>query len=287
MKNQIYLMLVRKVNPVLTGAAKAAAYLKNFVAGDSLDVPFMKFIRVQSTSHSIGFAGEQSVTERVGDSAQTFTTETGKSASGYNQLSDEIEERFVRDRILHSNRFQHDRWGNRNFANGGIVANENASAFSSFKKNQYVNINLPAHDDFTFTKYVDNSTPQLAYGCTAQEPFSFAAFFYRRRIGVGIKGVRLPYLTIGLNKCLISSWSLADDMETVKLSYKDIVWATYDQIADINAPTGMSSRIWDTESKEGGEKKEAYIAQALVGLLATAGGILADQFADATEVTDG
>lgn len=274
MNTQIYLMLVRKVNPNLPAPAKAAAMLKNFIMGDSLDAPFLKFIKVQSVSHSIEFGGEQSVTERHGKIAKTYKTDTGSSAGDYSQ-SRTRDHKWLAGRTV-----TYDRWGNKLHSGGGRDDRTYArntgftggfkGLVSTFKNNQYVNINLPDHDDFTFTKLVDNATPQLAYGASAQEPFYFAAFFFRRRIGAGIDGMRMPFMGIALRKCLITSWSLDDETEKISLKYKHICWGTFDQVADINAPTGMSQRVWNTESNEGGEKPLGYVLQALVGGLTVA-----------------
>lgn len=280
MNTQIYLLLVRKVNPHLPMAAKVPLMLKNFVMGDSLDAPFLKFIKVQSVSHSIGFAGEDKVTEVVDGAAKTFKTSTGKSASGYNVRSDPqwggggystIHDRWgaVETTSFNDHR-KHTPAGSRQFGfiGGGF---SDPGFFSGFKNNQYVNINLPGHKDFVFTKLVDAATPQLAYGCSAQEPFYFAAFFFRRRIGAGIDGMRMPFMGIGLRKCLITGWSLGDEVETITLKYKQLVWGAFDQTADINAPTGLSQRVWDTDKNEGGEKAEGYIIQALIGALTVGG----------------
>lgn len=272
MNTQIYLMLVRKVNPNLPTAAKVAAMLKNFVGGDSLDVPFVKFIRVQSVSHSIGFGGEESVTQVEDGVARTYKTDTGGSASDYDPTN--VTRRVHKDTGLaydvHANRWGHTITSGITKARMG--GGRQGGFFSRFKNNQYLNINLPDHDNFTFTKSIDNATPQLSYGCSAQEPFYFAAFFFRRRIGAGINGVRLPFMTLGLTKCLITGWSLEDETEKVTLKYKDIMWSTWDQIADVNVPTGASARVWNTETQEGGEDARAYLLQALVGALSAGAG---------------
>ena len=277
MNTQIYLMLVRKVNPKLPLVAKIPLMLKNFILGDSLDTPFFKFIRVQSISSSIGFAGEKSVTLRHSRSghAKTYKTETGKEASDYDAEQDT---RWGAD--------TGGKWynvgGRHGWSAEGTTKTERAASVMrsgvvpwassvTLKNNNFANINLPEHSEFVFTKNIDNATPQLAYGCSAQEPFYFAAFFFRRKIGAGIAGVRLPYMGIGLTQCLINGWSLSDDVETVTLSYKKIMWGTFDQTADINAPTGMSYRVWETDKKTGGETAAGLLIQGLIAGLTLAG----------------
>ncbi len=268
MNTQIYLMLVRKINPNLPTAVKIPLLLKNFVMGDSLDAPFIKFIRVQSVSHSIGFGGGSSVTrvEGEGEDAKAVNYSTGTKPTKYGDMDKNVNVGGDNSRYV-------DRWedwdvGNDRTSGYGIGG---LRFFSGFKNNDYLNISLPEHNELTFKKYVDNATPQLAYGCSAQEPYYFAAFFYRRKIGAGIKGVRLPFMGIGLTKCLITGWSLDDEMESVTLKYKNIMWGTFDQLADINAPTGMSYRVWDTDNKEGGETTKGLLLQGLIAGLTAAG----------------
>jgi type VI protein secretion system component Hcp len=258
--------------------------LKNFVMGDSLDVPFIKFIKVQSVSHAIGFDAGNKVTrvEDVDGKNTAVTYSNAKEAGGYDAGDNYSKWRITpREGVVGE---RHSRWQTQSVASISDARQKRSTAsghglgglrfFSGFKNNDYLNISLPDHNEFTFTKLVDNATPQLAYGCSAQEPYYFAAFFFRRRIGAGIEGVRLPFMGIGLTKCLITSWGLSDETETITLKYKQIMWGTFDQIADINAPTGMSYRTWDTDKKEGGETAEGLALQMLIALL-TAGGALA------------
>jgi len=280
MNTQIYLMLVRKVNPKLPLPMRIPLMLKNFVMGDSLDVPFIKMIKVQSVSHKIGFdeGGKITRVEGEGKDAKAVTYSSAKEAGAYG-AGDAYSDIQVMPRkgVLGE---VSNRWQTRTVASLDSKVKTSGYGmgglrfFSGFKNNDYLNISLPDHNEFTFTKLVDNATPQLAYGCSAQEPYYFAAFFFRRRIGAGIEGVRLPFMGIGLTKCLITSWDLSDETETVTLKYKQIMWGTFDQVADINAPTGMSYRTWDTDKKEGGETAEGLALQMLIAAL-TAGGALA------------
>ncbi len=237
MNTQIYLLLVKKMNPHLPKTLPLM--LKNAILGDSLDVPFLKLIRVKSINQQIEFEGETELTE-VRNGALNVVSTSGNSVGSYADASG----------------------GNRH-ANGGRL--------TSMKANSFANLTLPSHSAFSFTKWLDNATPQLAYACTAQSPISEAIFFFRRRIGAGIAGVRMPFMCIRLKKCLISGWSMSGDAETVTLKYREIMWATFDQLADINLPAGMSARLWDTELKEGGESPEVYKFQALIAAIFTVG----------------
>jgi len=241
MNTQIYLLLVKQSN--LPTAAAIPMLLKNAILGDSLDVPFLKFIRVRSIRQTVEFEGETELTE-VQTDAQGVKSLNVVSTSGNSAGS---------------------------YAAAAGTNRSGAFGMTAVNRNNFTNINLPAHSAFGFTKSLDNATPQLAYSCTAQSPFSHAVFFFRRRIGAGIAGVRMPFMCIWLKKCLISGWSMSGDSENVSLKYREITWATFDQLADINIPTGMSARVWNTESKEGGEKPEVYAVQMAVAAIFAAG----------------
>lgn len=273
METQIYLLLARKAGDFSAGGAAiwVKQVMKDMILGDSLDTPFLKFIRVQSIEHSIGFPGRKSVVEEHGGHAVEY------KSTGHDEEAGDYDDSMYRARRPWAGRnYRRTRWGTYQEQRAGqefkALQNRHLSRkqtfFSTFKNNQYVAPALPTHEEFTFTKLPDNATPQLMYGCSAQEPMAFACFFFRRRIGAGIMGVRLPFMMIGLRKCLITGWQLGDDMtETVTLSYKDIIWSTFDQLADINVPTGMSARVWQTDTKEGGETMKAYIPQAILAAL--------------------
>lgn len=290
METQIYLLLARKAGDftAASGPMWAKQVLKDMILGDSLDIPFLKFIRVQGVEHSINFPGRKKVVKRVAgvggapDYAQEYESEgLDQEAGDYDQSITEDRHYNTRARRrVPARRINYqrktNRWGVKRYQlqgdndwNYGVAGNTYHVEFlSKFRNNQYITASLPTHNEFTFTKLPDNATPQLAYGCSSQEPMSFAGFFFRRRIGAGISGVRLPFLMIGLRKCLITGWGIGDDLtEKVTLSYKDIVCSTYDQLADINVPTGMSTRIWQTDTKEGGENAKAYLLQGLVAVL--------------------
>jgi type VI protein secretion system component Hcp len=259
-------MITRKTNPMLKGPAKVAAWLKDFIGGDSLDVPFVNWIRIRGVEHSIGFGSESAVASsqpnlpehlQADDPLTGFdqTTKTSKTTHWGTVTEKEAS-----------------RWGRSTAISFGNFRSEQAvpagGFLTQFKNNQFVNISLPEHGQFKLTKFPDNATPQLAFACTAQEPIENAIFCFRRRIGTGVFGVRLPFLTVQLQKCLVTSWGLDGDLnETVTIKYKKITWCTYDQMTDWNAPTGMSAREWDVEEQAGGENRNLYI---LMGLLAAA-----------------
>jgi len=269
---QIYLLLMRDLSDV--NKFNPAAMFKAAILGDSLDVPFLKFIRVKDYEHSIGFAGKKSESVIENGAVATYSSEDG-GMGGYDQKTTVVNGNVTTVT---------DRWGRKEIATttrnaqgvettAHTVNNPGTSLMSRFKNNEFVNLKLPEHNELTFTKSVDNATPQLAYACTSQEPISQAIFFFRRRIGAGVAGVRLPYFMCRLEKCLITSWGLDDDLnESVTLKYKDILWATYDQLADINAPLGMSSREWDTEQNLGGESAKIYLFQGFVAAFFAAAG---------------
>lgn len=260
MNSQVYLGLVRKMNPHLPVPMQAAQFLKNLVLGDSLDVPFMKFIRVQSISHGIAFGASQSAGDVDGQWTKEFFGKT--TAQGDRWLQQKSMGSYVDKGKVH---YQLEDVPNPYRDGKGANWRAFKGIFSS-KNNQFAQMVLPEHGALTFTKNLDIATPELAFGCTAQEPFSLAVFFFRRRIGAGIKGVRLPYFALGLRNCLITEWHLDDDTEKVNLNYKQVAWWVVDQAADINAPTGSTGRYWDASSNSGGESGLSH----LVALIATA-----------------
>ncbi|TWT64206.1 type VI secretion system tube protein Hcp [Rubinisphaera italica] len=158
--------------------------------------------------------------------------------------------------------------GGANFT-GGVAGNTSFTRFQNSK----LKISLPDHDSLTFTKNCDNATPQLAFAASAQEPVKHALFAFRRKIGNGVQGIRVPFMIIWLRECLIEGWELNGDVETVKIKYKTIKWCSYDQVSDWNMPTGMSNRDWDTQDQSGGEDIKTYVIMAAIAAATAALGL--------------
>ncbi|MFN3160447.1 MAG: type VI secretion system tube protein Hcp [Rubinisphaera brasiliensis] len=316
MNNQIYLVLKRTGEfdaNVLGNVAKAA---KDLILGDSMDVPFVKWINVTGVNNSIGFSSgkiRSIVNTAAANAAPTYELQTksyGTSAGDYaasmpgdvryavedsvevedqgiqnfrnrrrqrvqygvrDQSTSQVSYSRFRGKITRTSRQQQvDRLQDGNWADFGDAVNSTTYQHSSKPfftpdfDNAKLKINLPEHNEFVFTKNVDNATPQLAFAASSQEPIGHAVFAFRRRIGVGVQGVRLPYMMVFLRECLVNNWALDGDQETVSLQYQRIHWLTYDQVTDWNYPTGMSNRYWDDKNKKGGENAKLYILMGLV-----------------------
>ncbi|WP_013628084.1 type VI secretion system tube protein Hcp [Rubinisphaera brasiliensis] len=311
MNNQIYLVLKRTGEfdaNVLGNVAKAA---KDLILGDSMDVPFVKWINVTGVNNSIGFSSGK-VRSLVNTAAagaepryELQTASYGTSAGDYEDAmspTDAPEEgiggyrnagprRFVnngrryrlqaRERQVREVSYSRYRgkitqntsqlqaranhaWHNVGDERTRTTYEHTGAFFTPDFDNAKLKINLPEHNEFVFTKNVDNATPQLAFAASSQEPIGHAVFAFRRRIGVGVQGVRLPYMMVFLRECLVNNWALDGDQETVSLQYQRIHWLTYDQVTDWNYPTGMSNRYWDDKNKKGGENAKLYILMGLV-----------------------
>lgn len=289
MNSQIYLMLFRatgawpkdfsamssKRKAGAVAAVAAATILKqipkDMVMGDSLDIPFMKFIRCDNVSHGLSFSGmdTQQVTKTTGDTAVTTTEDlnTGNKYQGYRDDPVRDSLFFQKTRFYGEKSFG-DRFSKIHVGNHGI----RESLGSWLGGNEFVKTSVPKHGEVVFTKSIDTATPQLAYGCAAQEQFPLAAFFYRRKAGLGLGGVRWPYFVMGLYKNKIKDWSLDGDTETVKLSYSAISWCGYDQWADTNISYPWSTRWFDQDAATGGQGGFAMVIQAVAaGLIMGAG----------------
>lgn len=302
MNNQIYLVLKRTGEfdaNVLGNVAKAA---KDLILGDSMDVPFVKWINVTGVNNSIGFssgkvrslvntaaAGAEpryelqtaSYGTSAGDYAAAMPTTRApdedrtrhREINRYDRREYEYQTSYSRYRgrvVQRTKRYQNRFIGDWQTDDQRTVTRAPQHEFSSKPfftpdfDNAKLKINLPEHNEFVFTKNVDNATPQLAFAASSQEPIGHAVFAFRRRIGVGVQGVRLPYMMVFLRECLVNNWELNGDQETVSLQYQRIHWLTYDQVTDWNYPTGMSNRYWDDKNKKGGENAKLYILMGLV-----------------------
>ena len=260
MASQIYLLLIRnpgKWPDTLTAGSVAGGALlvlktlmKDMIRGDSLDVPFVKFIRVRTVSHAIKYTEKRNQSERnaMDDSA----TSSVKDKDAYKTASDQTT--FF----------------------GNFPGSSIQSSLEDFwSGHAFDSLTLPEQSEFKFTKLIDNATPQLAYGCSAQEAFPLAVFFFRRKIGLGVEGIRTPYFVVGLYKCMITGWELDGENEKVSMKYSSIAWCSIDPLADSNLPVGFSQRYFDIDSSSGGEVGWAALLQLLSqGLALAAGGVL-------------
>lgn len=130
--------------------------------------------------------------------------------------------------------------------------NTNRFAFGSLGSH------LPTQGTMSFTKQLDGATPQLAYGCSAQEPFRFALFYFQRKAAPNLGGVVFPQLVVGLHRVMIRKWDMADDTEKITLGYEKICWGAYNQWADSPLPQSVSTRYWDAANSRGGHGVEPF-----------------------------
>ena len=159
------------------GAAFLARLVKDQVMGDSLDIPYVKWIRVHDFKHEISFPRKELSFEKEDDHGNLFI-----GANGAN----------------------------------------------------------PRHEQVKIQCLAGKQTPQLAFGCMAQEKFPLALICFRRHTGFGYE-VRFPHLMVGLKDCLIADWSIGgSDIEECSLWYNKIVWSANSQLADTNMPNPMT-----------------------------------------------
>jgi type VI protein secretion system component Hcp len=141
-------------------------FTKDQVQGDSLDIPFVKWIRIHDFKHEVSFAKK-----------------------------------------------------------------DEAGNLYALLENQ-----SPSQEHVKFTCLPGKQTPQLAFGCMAQEKFPLAIFCFRRQTGVGYE-VRVPHLVIGMKDCLIRDWNLGGKgIEEATLWSNTTAWVAASQLADTNLP---------------------------------------------------
>ena len=304
MNTQVYLLLKKNgdLNPTAMGNLKD---LKNFILGDALDMPFVKWIRVNGISNSIGFSS--GTVRSINSTGDLVEKDYGSSASIHDSSAAPVLDETGTGELTgaHMDRtkiqtFHKDFSGfstsgkkgklrpkveGQNFTKS-LNRADNAMTYSApaggmdiesdfFTRfqNDKLQAKLPDHDSLTFVKNCDNATPQLAFAASAQEPVKHALFAFRRKIGNGVQGIRVPFLIVWLRECKVAGWELNGDVETVKLKYKTIKWCSYDQVSDWNMPTGMSNRDWDTQDQSGGEDLMTYAIMAALAAATVALGL--------------
>lgn len=276
--SDIYLLLYRlqgkyseiQVNK-LTAPIVAKTLTKGMIIGDSLDVPFVGFIKCQSIEHEIGLSKTQH--ELKWSEGQRYDNSEARQ-QGVSALDEAIRRRGHLGPIDNVMRRAMSR---------GAQGQRIEAAYQKLVKEQrnaFINTHLPEHGEFTFTKGLDRATPQLAFGCCAQEQFPLALFLFRRKAGFGVGAVKFPYLVCALRKVRISAWKMVEgENEAVTLRYADISWASLGTIADTNTPVPIpSARTFDMEALAGGENYSsswAYGIQFLaIALCAVTGGVI-------------
>jgi type VI secretion system secreted protein Hcp len=103
----------------------------------------------------------------------------------------------------------------------------------------------PNHQDFTVTKYLDQSSPKLNEGCCKGDNFTEVLITIARND----KGAVLPLITYTMKNVVLSSISVGGGggdkpVETVTLNYNHITWDFHTQKAE-GAEAGHVATMWD------------------------------------------
>jgi type VI secretion system secreted protein Hcp len=103
----------------------------------------------------------------------------------------------------------------------------------------------PNHQDFTVTKYLDQSSPKLNEGCCKGDNFKSALITIARND----KGTVLPLITYKLENVVLSSISIGGGggdkpVETVTMNYNKITWDFHTQKAE-GSEAGHVQTLWD------------------------------------------
>ena len=105
----------------------------------------------------------------------------------------------------------------------------------------------PVHQDFTVTKYLDESSPKLIEHCNRGEDVKTATFTFSQSDGP--TGKLTPLWVVTMTKALISSYSAGGSggdipVETLTLNYTTIKWEFKAQTEDATKK-GTAASGWD------------------------------------------
>src|ERR671914_39882 len=103
----------------------------------------------------------------------------------------------------------------------------------------------PNHQDFTITKYLDQSSPKLNEACCKGDNFTSVEVV----VGRNDKGAVIPLIKYTLKNVVLSSVSIGGGggdkpVETVTLNYNHITWDFHTQKAE-GAEQGHVDTKWD------------------------------------------
>lgn len=286
MNGQVYLLLARHPLPDTKAdlLMQMKTLLGSVIRGDSLDVPFLNFIKCHSFSHSIG------------EAAYSYSDRTGEKVKGLN------EDQFVGSMLggsalAYGTLVAGAAAGPVGWAAGGAalgvgglglgaraaLVNRGARHNAALPGHAWMsddesglNDKMPKHKSVVFSKTLDAASPQLSFGCSAQERFPLAVFFFRRKTTFNIGGVVNPHTVIGYKNCTISDWETDGNTETVSLTYEEMGMGAFTQIADSKIPQGISWRTWDRVNNSGGEGMYwgSLLIPLTVGIVAIGGAVL-------------
>lgn len=259
MDSNCYLFLLRWNKALPKSALEIASMIPRIptsvVRGDSLEVPFMNFIKVNSIEHNIGGFGSG-------------------GAKDYSDLNKFHRGTFWHKEAQESTAAEWTKWQERDAGGEWQNRSRMTSASNNWRwtgeppmtEPGALRGSLPEQQHLSFSKSLDSATPQLAYGCTSQEQFKVALFYFRRKVAFNVASVQFPYMVIGLENVIIRDWSLDGDAENMKLSYDRICWGSVSQFGDTPVPQGISTRVFDRRSQSGGLVDASALTGFVVGL---------------------
>lgn len=261
MDSNCYLFLLRWNKALPKTALEIASMIPRIptsvVRGDSLEVPFMNFIKVDSVDHNIGGFGAG------GAKDYSDLNKFHRGTFWHKEAADAQDVSWTAATTMRQ------RPGGSHYAYSSAGAAGNNWRWTGeppMTEPGALRGSLPEQNHFSFSKSLDSATPQLAYGCTCQEQFKVALFYYRRKVAFNVASVQFPYMVIGLENVIIRDWSLNGDSETMKLSYDRICWGAVSQFGDTPVPQGISTRVFDRRSQSGGLVDASPLTGFVVGL---------------------
>jgi type VI secretion system secreted protein Hcp len=121
--------------------------------------------------------------------------------------------------------------------------------------NQARTAGRPSHQDFTITKYLDESSPKMIEHCNRGEDVKTATFTFSQSDGPS--GKLTPLWVVTMTKAIISSISTGGSggeipMETLTLNYTTIKWEFKAQTEDATKK-GTAASSWDLTKNEVGK----------------------------------
>ena len=114
-----------------------------------------------------------------------------------------------------------------------------------------VTVERTNHQDWSFTKYIDKSTPDLNLHCSQGTVFPKATIEMLKASGIDSKPV--PYYKVTMTEVLISSYSISGaggslPTESVSLNYGSIQWEYVEQKMDTGGGEGPIVKGWSIQT---------------------------------------